>query len=197
MKLIHLLNPTMSSNTTHQPHKPWWTQTVKYCGKTTQERIWGAAPQHIMEGQQMILKNRHSFTNRASNPRFQSCVSETHWPLMWITSWGPTRTNIPTIDNMMDMQCWEEICQGFLAMHPMCLFCGSKLRCNFPFSYDRGLGLCCSPLREPRFQKMTPSPDYHTLSILSYYPLGVLMVLSPPPPGNTPKFWIIIGTADW
>ena len=36
---MHLLNPTMSSHATHQPHKPWWTHNLKYCGKTTQEQV--------------------------------------------------------------------------------------------------------------------------------------------------------------
>ena len=62
-----------------------------------------------------------------------------------------------------------------------------------------GLGLCCSPLKEMRFQQPTTSPDYHKLSPLSCEPFVVLMVrrlislggcFSPPP--TPPTFLIMI-----
>ena len=70
----------------------------------------------------------------------------------------------------------EESCQYPLNLHPMCLLCRSKIRCISPWSSGGGLGLGCYPLKELRFQKLTPYPDYHTSSLLSCKPLVLLMV---------------------
>ena len=72
---------------------------------------------------------------------------------------------------------WWEICQDTLALRPTYLFFRSKIRCNFHYSPDTGgWGLCCSPVKDLSFRQPTASPDYHTVSPLSYEPLGFLMV---------------------
>ena len=49
MEVMHPLKSSTSSCPKHTSHKSCWNHTVKYCGLTTLEQVWGATLQKIME----------------------------------------------------------------------------------------------------------------------------------------------------
>ena len=68
MDSMHPLKSSKSSFTTHISKNSWWNHTVKYCGMTTQEKVWCATPQQIMEQQKKMQQIKTSSLNSTLCP---------------------------------------------------------------------------------------------------------------------------------
>ena len=67
---MRLLNSRKLFIPTHPSPNISLNHTVKICGKTTKDYVWGATPNNTMDNQHKKIPSRSQFPRRSSDPQF-------------------------------------------------------------------------------------------------------------------------------